>query len=151
MLTNRYARSMTDTRIVEKRTVGMMGVYQIKNKETGAIYVGSSKAIQQRWRLHLLGAKNGIHDVPAFVREWQKYGAAAFEFSILELVESEDRLDAREEYWIKKLNATGIMNSKKIRSPRTHISIHTTTMDKLNALGKRSVNEAIVHLLNQLT
>lgn len=67
------------------------GVYIIKNKITGDVYVGSSSNPITRWNQHkyVLRHKSGRN--PLLQEAWDKYGEDAFELKILALV-PEDQL-----------------------------------------------------------
>lgn len=83
------------------------GVYQIRNTANGKIYVGSSVNIAARWRKHHLELMAGKHGNQKLQRAWIKYGAEAFLFSVLELVEKRADVLTVEQKWIDALNACG--------------------------------------------
>jgi len=70
----------------------MTGVYSILNLVTGRCYVGSSVNVPQRWREHLSALTRGVHVNTDLQADWQRYGAKAFSWSLLE--ESSTRQDA---------------------------------------------------------
>lgn len=78
------------------------GVYRITCIPTGKIYIGSSVNLRRRWHDHQsrLNAKNArnLH----FQRAWDKYGADAFCFDILEYCNIEEVL-IREQYYLNAL------------------------------------------------
>lgn len=76
-------------------------IYQIVHRETNTKYVGqTTKKLGKRWGDHCrldnscLRLKNAI----------QKYGKDAFDISVLEVCETIEQLNEREEHWIKELN-----------------------------------------------
>lgn len=81
------------------------GIYFIKNKITGEIYVGAAKSINERLSNH-------------FVRDCNKYkrsrlyadirtlGKDAFEYGILEKVSDISKLLEREQFWYDELKPT---------------------------------------------
>lgn len=75
------------------------GIYMIKNKKTGQMYVGQSKHIKRRWVDHKYELNLGIHANTFLQNSWNKYGKDNFSFSILEEV-NEDDLNKQEKYWI---------------------------------------------------
>lgn len=80
----------------------MTGIYAIRNKTNGKVYVGQSVNILQRWRSHRARSKQPNHidkDLPVY-RALTKYGIDNFEFIILEECDKE-QLNEREIYWIK--------------------------------------------------
>lgn len=83
----------------------MVGIYEIKNKVTGKIYIGSSKQIEKRWEQHLQVLEKGEHHSILLQRAWNKYGKECFEFIVKEeckeeelLVREQKYLDLRPEY-----------------------------------------------------
>lgn len=83
----------------------MCGVYQIKNKVDGKVYVGSSVNIERRWKSHISELNKGCHNNAHLQNAWNKYGENVFEFSILELTTRED-LRSRENYYLQLLRCT---------------------------------------------
>lgn len=72
------------------------GIYEIVNTENSKRYVGSSVDIRRRWAQHRARLNSGEHHCPPLQRAWDKYGAAAFDFRIVEQCER-DRLIAVEQ------------------------------------------------------
>jgi group I intron endonuclease len=77
------------------------GVYQIRCKQNGKIYVGSAVNPEGRWHSHRRDLRNGVHVNPHLQSAWNLYGETSFEFSVLEYVD-ETRLLATEQFWIDK-------------------------------------------------
>jgi hypothetical protein len=74
------------------------GIYIIRNKRDGAVYIGSSVNIYDRWAKHHLALVQGKHRNLPLREAWQRDGAAAFSWQIIErditgpaLVEAEQR------------------------------------------------------------
>ena len=66
------------------------GVYKITNKINEHSYIGSSIDIYKRWITHKWYLnRNKSHNI-AFQRAWEKYGAEAFDFSILLICDKEN-------------------------------------------------------------
>lgn len=74
------------------------GIYLIKHKFSGLLYVGQARNIEARWARHLKGDTNRYLK-QILVEE----GKEAFEFTVLEEIPAED-LNARETYWIAQYN-----------------------------------------------
>lgn len=74
------------------------GVYLVRNKLNGKLYVGSSHKLANRWRNHRTGHGSAIY----LTRAVKKYGSDNFEFSILEECQRAD-LPRVEGEWIKIL------------------------------------------------
>lgn len=80
------------------------GVYEIRNQINGKRYIGSSANLKKRWQSHLSGLCRGCHENQHLQRAFDKYGEAAFVFSILEKVEPE-MLIGREQHYLNMLGA----------------------------------------------
>lgn len=63
------------------------GIYQIVNTVNGKRYVGSAIRFGKRWAEHRRDLEKGVHHSQALQRAWKKYGAEAFNFSVLETCE----------------------------------------------------------------
>lgn len=79
------------------------GIYKITNSITGDYYIGSSVDCGKRWRQHTQGLSRGDHGNSRLQRAWNKYGAEAFSFSIVEMVENTGDLTRREQSWLNKV------------------------------------------------
>lgn len=83
----------------------MKGIYRIRHIETGRSYVGSSVDIERRWREHIWLIRRNLHRAKHLMHAFQKYGADAFAFEVLEEMPAfndETRLE-RENHWIQVL------------------------------------------------
>ena len=88
------------------------GIYAITNKLNGKAYIGSSKNIESRFNNHKSLLKAGKHLAPKLQKEWDDYGADAFELVILkEIEESINLVEIEQEFidqykaWQKDYNA----------------------------------------------
>jgi group I intron endonuclease len=81
------------------------GVYKILCKPTGQIYIGSAVNLRARWDAHRRALRHGEH-VNYFLQEaWDQYGETNFEYLVLELVATSERLQA-EQIWIDRTGCT---------------------------------------------
>lgn len=81
------------------------GVYQIRNVTNGRIYIGSAtRSFRDRWGCHLRQLNDRTHRNRLLQRSWNKYGAAAFQFEVLETCEPAKCLQC-EQRFIDLLNA----------------------------------------------
>ena len=85
--------------------VMIAGVYKITRVKTGQCYIGSSAWMQKRWTTHKRQLNKNEHQSPYLQNSWSMYGAASFEFSILEICDGEgdalkNLLFVREQYWM---------------------------------------------------
>lgn len=62
------------------------GVYQIKHKKNGRIYIGSAVCFQTRWQKHLYDLRNKRHYNSFLQNDYNKTGEDKFEFTILQIV-----------------------------------------------------------------
>lgn len=79
------------------------GIYKIENKINKKVYIGQSNNILKRWAEHKRKARLG-NESSLLYYAIRKYGLDNFSFEILEKCE-EEKLDEREEYYIKKFNS----------------------------------------------
>lgn len=76
------------------------GIYIIKNKTNGKVYIGQSQKLNQRYGVHLYRLKRKEHHNEILQRAFDKYGIDNLEYNILEEVSDEKLLNKREKYWI---------------------------------------------------
>lgn len=79
----------------------MQAIYQIKNKTNNKIYIGSTNNINKRWNNHRCKLRKGEHENNYLQQAWNKYGEEVFEFSILEEVNDNNRIE-REIYYLNE-------------------------------------------------
>ena len=142
---------MSTNQIQQKITQGLMGIYCITNTVSGGHYVGSSRSIHDRLKKHLEYLNSGRHENPRLSAEWQTNGPTAFIFKILEIVTVPGDLVSKEIEWMQKLGAVGALFNRINHKggPRTLVSLHRTTKEKLEDLGYKSINEAILSLMEK--
>ena len=63
------------------------GIYAIVNTVNGKRYVGSAKRFRTRWNAHRAALNKGLHHSRHLQSAWNKYGAEAFVFTIIEFCE----------------------------------------------------------------
>ena len=69
----------------------VQGIYQIRNKNNGKVYIGqvyATKGANRRWLEHRAALRKGNHYNPHLQSAWNKYGEVNFSFEILEVVEN---------------------------------------------------------------
>lgn len=59
------------------------GIYAIKNKIDGKLYIGQTVNFARRFSHHRWSLRSGKHSSPKLQNAWNKYGESAFEFLIL--------------------------------------------------------------------
>lgn len=107
------------------------GIYAIRNKKNGKMYIGSAVHLGSRWvhhRSHLnLGNHHNIH----LQNSWNKNGEEFFEFLILELVEDKNYLISKEQEYVNSIRpeynisptAGSALGMKLSESARNKISL----------------------------
>ena len=84
-------------------TVKISGIYFIKNKHTGQLYIGQSVDIHKRWKSHISSLKKGTHSCYKLQDDWILYGGGdAFEFGILRECTNEE-LDYYEQLCLDRI------------------------------------------------
>lgn len=97
------------------------GIYILKNKVTGKIYVGKSTQLQRReveWRMYLNNL-NTDHSRKMIGDDVEKYGVEAFEMIIIEKVENptKELLLKRERYYVKLFKKIGEIYNTQWATP----------------------------------
>jgi hypothetical protein len=67
-----------------------MGVFQIKNKVNGKIFVSSNIDLQAIWHSQKLQLDVGIHSNYELQKDWNEYGADSFVYEILDEIKQKD-------------------------------------------------------------
>ena len=84
-------------------TLSQSGIYVIGLRgDNGRFYIGSAVNFLSRWRNHQSCLRRGKHHSEPLQRAWNKYGEAAFEFAVVEIVEEKTDLVAREQCWLDR-------------------------------------------------
>ena len=81
------------------------GIYQIRCKCNGKIYVGSAVNLRARWDKHRRELKQGTHGNPHLQHAWKLFGEASFELVVSEYVDRARLLEA-EQRWIDQTGCT---------------------------------------------
>lgn len=80
------------------------GIYCIRNKIDGKIYIGRSNNIYLRWSHHKSELRRNIHGNKYLQRSWNKYKEDSFEFNIIEECSEIDSYEL-EKYYINKYDS----------------------------------------------
>ena len=59
------------------------GVYQIRNRDSGAMYIGSAISLASRKTTHWWALRHGRHFNTHLQNAWNKYGESAFVFEVI--------------------------------------------------------------------
>jgi len=110
------------------------GIYMIKCLSNGCRYIGSSKNITGRFSTHKSLLRSNKHHNAHFQNIWNKYGEKSLEFSVLEIVENQEDLIVREQYWIDTLSPE-INKAMKAESGFLGRKHTTKTKEKLSKIA----------------
>ena len=101
-----------------------MGVFQIRNKTNGKVFIDSSNNVPGKINRHRFALNAGQHASKSLQADWNELGESAFEFETIEPLEPRDDLgyDYRsdlktlEELWLDKVRPFGRngYNEKKL-------------------------------------
>lgn len=142
--------------------INLSGIYGIKNKVNNKLYIGSAVNIGKRWDEHIRRLVGGYHRNRKLQNAWNKYGAEAFVFAVVEIVDNVDDLLTREQYWIDHEEAVAkgynlapkagsLLNFKHTEETRekmsaAHIGLHRSDEHRKNLsianTGKKMSEEA---------
>lgn len=78
------------------------GVYALGCDATGKTYIGCSKNMMKRLRVHVGRLRKGQHSNRKLQNLWTKYGEDRFTFSVLEYTEN---MYEREKHWISRFDS----------------------------------------------
>ena len=108
-----------------KQTVQPMGIYQIRNKRNGKVYIGSTKNLSGKINSHKFQLKNGLHSNQEMQKDFKEIGEEGFSFEILDYLLPKDDLNydytedlqILEEMWIEKLQPFNEKGYNKLSVP----------------------------------
>jgi GIY-YIG catalytic domain len=119
------------------------GIYKIQCVVTDQVYVGTALDWQKRINQHLNRLQNNQHKNVELQQAWNKYGAASFDFGLLESCSVESLLE-REKYWVSEFdsdingfNRPWCLGSNGFLS---HGKVYTRTYKSWNSMKQRCLN-----------
>jgi len=85
------------------------GIYKIVNTINNKVYIGqTNESFQKRYWNHRWKLNNNSHDNQHLQLSWNKYGADAFIFEVIECIDDSKLLNTREIYWIDIYKSRGL-------------------------------------------
>lgn len=114
------------------------GIYQIRNKLNGRVYVGSAIDMPKRHYQHWYKLSHGEHHNAYLQADWNKCGSETFEFECLEFVENRGDLLEREQLWLVQKHDSQIhcYNIRKLASSNLGIKYSEESRRKLSESHK---------------
>lgn len=97
-----------------------MGVYQIKNRQNGKIYIGSFPNLKNKWLTLQSQLNMGMFANPQLQKDWKELGGDSFTYEVLEQKEIKDVSDKRWALkqmlkpWMEKLQPYGEKGYNKL-------------------------------------
>lgn len=88
------------------------GVFAVRCKVTGAVWVGSSRNVDSTRNQLWFALRHAAHRDPAMQQEWDRNGAEAFEYEVLATLDEDvlpllvaDQLKEWKRMWMERLGA----------------------------------------------
>ena len=118
----------------------LAGIYVIRNKVNGKIYIGSSIDMRKRWHIHKYYLCSNNHNNRHLQSSWNKYGEENFELIVVETVSDKNNLIKREQYWIDKHNFNDLYNIRLNAQSNLGLKHTNETKKKMseNQLGEKN-------------
>lgn len=110
-------------------------IYAIVNQVTRDMYVGSAVVVNRRWSAHRRDLARQTHHSSRLQRAYDKYGADAFDWEIVQFVEDKNNLIVREQFWIDFF--TPAYNSRPIANSPLGTKHSAATRAKMSASAKK--------------
>ena len=116
---NRIKRKSTMDKIKAKREYKQakrpMGVYRIRNTQSGKSYIGFSIDLQAGMNRQKAELKFGSHRNSELLEDWKSFGESCFQFEVLDVLEQDDKAQADpmeelrilSEMWMRKIEEAG--------------------------------------------
>lgn len=123
-----------------------IGIYAIRNKLNGKVYVGKSVNIEARWYCHKWSLKTAVRPKDCNRHLWlsvKKHGLSAFSFEVIESfdVVDERAIAERELYWIDKLNSCDRQFGYNLRrDSSSRMLVHEETRARISHVTKGDKN-----------
>lgn len=124
------------------------GIYKITNLINNKVYIGQSININKRIWTHKYELKNNKHDNIYLQNSFNKYGINDFNFSIIELCDS-DMLNDRECYWVSFYKSCDRKYGYNIQMPNKQLSYNMSdeTKNKLRECNIKVSDDDIFKML----
>lgn len=112
-------------------------IYAIVNNVTCDMYVGSAVVVNRRWSAHRRDLAKQCHHNTRLQRAYDKYGADAFDWEIVQFVDNKAELIAREQFWMDFF--APVYNGRPIANSPLGTKHSAETRAKMSAAAKKKV------------
>jgi len=96
------------------------GIYAVRNKINGKVYVGKSVDITHRWCSHKARLRRGVHVNTHLQRAWNLYGEGAFECEVVHRENDRTLLPQLEAQYVLDFSATDPEKGYNLNVVDTH-------------------------------
>lgn len=117
----------------------MMGIYSIKNKINGKIYIGQTQDIDKRWNQHINNLNKNKHINIYLQNAWNKYGQDNFDFNVIEITNTKIELNDKESYYIKLYKSNNSEYGYNLTNGGEGYSLNEDVKERIS-LSKRGQN-----------
>ena len=123
------------------------GVYAIRNKINGKVYVGSAaRSIRRRWTDHRVSLRANRHCNKKLQNAWNKYGESGFEFLVLVACSGSQCIELEQKYIDKYDSFRRGYNMSPTAGSRLGVKLSEETCKKFSATAKIAMNRPEVRL-----
>jgi group I intron endonuclease len=118
-------------------------IYAIVNQTTRDMYVGSAVNVSRRWSRHAHDLRKGVHACKHLQNAFDKYGAATFDWEIIQFVDAKEKLIQKEQFWIDFFRPA--YNKRKIADSCLGLKRSPEAKEKMRLaqLGRKQIPETI--------
>ena len=112
-------------------------IYAIVNNVNRDMYVGSAVVVNRRWSAHRRDLVKQCHYNTRLQRAYDKYGASAFDWEIVQFVDDKTELIAREQFWMNFF--APVYNGRLTANSPLGTKHSVETRAKMSAVAKKKV------------
>lgn len=123
---------------LEESNLKLAGIYTIRNTVNGKLYVGSTAWFRRRFKDHRKDFRQKKHHCIPLMRAWKKYGASAFVFEILEIVQdpTQEKLLGREQAYLDHYQPKWLYNICRIATSQLGMRRSEETKERMRRAAR---------------